>query len=843
MKKKIIAILLIICGFSLIGTGIYLQLFNKKEADENNELITVKLEKDFKEGKITADEYVRYNLYAEYDISLLSKEYSSLEKNEVAIHTSELIDKYYEELSEETKRYYVETVSLNNVTFEIDKENEESDDNSLAISDFFIEDVYAKSEKVTNLNKAVLSSNGNFIVWYTTTGNSAITKNEAEKVANDLEKTVDIYDSMSQNNFSFEENILSEGRQHKNKIKILESLGIDTSYLTDAMQIYVVEYKDTSAAKYIQLPSAWERFWGDFLGTTDEFGATVYPYILLRPSSFREYERVNQLYNHEFFHYYQHNIFCGKDNCSDLMKDPYISEASANWASSLATSKTTNSGFLNEWAGTAKNFASNLMSEEWGKKYGIGNVGYALFVYLNNYSAFVENGTSKIITSMYEEDALKYLQDNASGDELLKIQEVIAYKHLSQDYTNKNLIVDPGYKSKLEIKKTITNDEIINDIKIHKIAIDYYLLDVSSSKQQFKITLNRDSSDVNITIIGQMGKNYNLLQTSSLDKNNFTFDTNEYGEYDKLYIAVTNSNLKEEKKYSININETEKKEITNNENNKDNYEYISLLDCDAWNEYLDKSIATYYYDNSGKVVRYVITNFWTDLEEAKANYEISLSNSNYKNVSLNEKIVTYEYTEEAMKEYWNDLTKDNVIEQHNYSCEGDSIVENFEPDIISNDSYMELDILYGLHRIKFKINNPTNFWNSEDDFGAGEIDTVFVVSENGMPVEDYFDIEDLSIVVFEIDDRYFESKESIKSRIGEWYNISNVEVEELSSGVFKRHIKGENSSFYYEVYCLEYEGDRYVIELNIYKNNYTSSEINNIIEEYHGIINSLEFIK
>ena len=36
------------------------------------------------------------------------------------------------------------------------------------------------------------------------------------------------------------------------------------------------------------------------------------------------------------------------------------------------------------------------MSDEWAKEHGIGNVGYALFVYLNNYSNYVNNGTQQL---------------------------------------------------------------------------------------------------------------------------------------------------------------------------------------------------------------------------------------------------------------------------------------------------------------------------------------------------------------------------------------------------------------------------------------------------------------
>lgn len=555
-KKMILVILSLIIVLVGIIASIIIIKGNKQQLD-NNINISYQLLKDYENGEITTDEYVRYSLYAEYDKDLLDKRYSNLSGSEAAIHTDELIDKYYSELSDETLRYYINKVNLENITFELDKENEDS--NKVAVSDVLIDKVYAKGDKVTNLNKAILSKNGNFVVWYTTTGDSAISKDKAQKVADDIEKTVEKYDSLFRSEFKFESNVLSKGNKYKDQLKVLKAENIDSKYLESAMQIYIVDYNDDSKAKYITGSTFLSESFTKLFGAGDKFGSIAFPYILLRPSSFSNYEDLAQLYNHELFHHYQHNILGGEN--LTISNDPYIVEATANWASSLVTNKTTSVGYLNEWAGTARKYSSDLMGDEWIKEHGIGNVGYALFVYLNNYSNFVNNGTEKIIEAIYEEDSLLYLEDNATKEELTKIQETIALNNLSQSYTNKNLLVDVSEDEyPIKLKENITKNMSFDNARLNKGAIDYYLLDNNSDKE-YEITLVRDNNNVMATLIGKNGNKYELLQTSSIDKTNYIFNTNDYSnEYDKIYIAILNILPRLKNYYSLTINETEKVE-------------------------------------------------------------------------------------------------------------------------------------------------------------------------------------------------------------------------------------------------------------------------------------------
>jgi len=557
-KKVITLLIIIVLLIGLIVTGVISYssfIKNKEEIDSNNSDIEIstQLLNDFKEGKLTTDEYVRYNLYAEYDSSLLSKKYSNSTGSQVAVHVEELIDEYYDELSEETKKYFVEKVNLDNVTFELDKENQ-SNDNKVAIADLIIDQVYAKEEKITNLNKAVLSKNKNFVVWYTTSGDSATNYDTAKKVADGLEDTIKVYNGLSNYKYKFKSNYLTKGKTYENQLAILKSENINTKYLDESMQVYLINYNHDSLAQYISGYGKGREIIDSIKGG-DKYGTIVYPYIIVKPSAVNDYERLNQIYNHELFHHYQYNVLCGKEQCS--MKDNYIGEATANWASSLATKKTTSYGFLNEWAGTARKFSSNLLSDEWVNKYGEEKAGYALFVYLNYYDSKVENGVEKIINSIYENNALEYLQKNATKEELNFIQRDISLSNLKQEFNNNNLKVDLDFGSTITLINTFYAEDKVEEKNISRLGMDYYLLDVSSDVQMYEITLGRDNANISATIIGvDKNDDYILLENAPLAKENFVFDTNFYDEYERLYIVVYNILPSLNNYYSLSIDKT-----------------------------------------------------------------------------------------------------------------------------------------------------------------------------------------------------------------------------------------------------------------------------------------------
>lgn len=691
-EKILITTILVILLLIIITTAIFIinKIPNKIEHQVNttNELsISTKLELDYNQGIITTDEYVRYNLYAEYDNDLLSEEYALLNGKEVSIHTDELVEEYYDELSDETLKYYLDKINLDNITFELDKENENTNNESdkLALANLFVDTVYADSEDITNLNKAILSKNGNFIIWYTTTGNSATNYDTAKKIADGLEKTVETYDNLFESDYSFSSNILSKGKTYKNQIKILDNSNIDSRCLESAMQVYLVNYTKDNPAKYVRGYTTLSELWNKIKGG-DEYGSISFPYILIKPSSFSDLERLEQLYNHELFHHYQYNMLCGSSDCN-MGSDPYIAEATANWASAMATNKTTNKGFLNEWAGTARIFSSDLMSDDWSKKHGIENVGYALFVYLANYQNIVENGTSQIIDAIYKDDALKYLEENSYTSDREKVQRNILLNNLSQNYSNKNLNVSTEMDANIKIKDTISTNKSINDIIINRIGIDYYLLS-GNSDENIKITLKGNDSSygtVYAYVITEQKGNFEIIDSKQYFVHDTTIEIANKKEYDKLYLVIANSSLVNTYTYSF---EVEKNKIIE----KGKYS----LKC------TDDDYIVYFDMNDEFVLdsKYTLTNSrnFSNNKDVKNGTRTNIyfdfaSNSSFEYIFDITKDSFYEDSYNYKNVYWNDKITELEINNKKVQYVYGKYTENGTNDIIYNDGQDNYDVV------------------------------------------------------------------------------------------------------------------------------------------------------
>ncbi len=690
-KKKIIVILIILVVFSLLIIG-YIKFINKKEhlkEQNNKELLENQLVHDYNNGNINEDQYVLYNLYAQFDKSLLDTKYQKSFDNNVAIHIEDLINKHYDELSESTLRYFAKKINLDSISFEIKKENSETNDSKVALSDFFIETVYAKSESTTNLNKAVLSSNGNFVVWYTTTGDSKTTYENAKKIADGLEKTINNYTKLFNKQYKYNSKIISKGKRYKDQIEILQKENIDTNYLESAMQVYLVNYGGDSLAQYISGYGKGEEILSSIFGG-DSNGTIAYPYILIKPNKMNDYERLEQVYSHELFHHYQHNLLCDVNNCN-LSDSGLIVEGTANWASALSTTKTTSQGFLNEWAGVAR-YQSNGLIGSYLKNYGDYTAGYAFYIFLNAYSTNVENGVNKIINSLYQSDPLDYLERNCTSDEVIKIQEYIALKNLNQDYDNMNFLVSLNSPiTEIFIKGNLTDKYKSNDTNINKLGISYYLLNQDSSSA-YQINFIRDNYYIGAVIISEdINDNYKIVDKADNTNTNYTFDTNKYGEYEKLYLVIYNKKLTLNNYYSISVNKITKNNLLTNNSN-----YISLIDCDAYySEEIDKRVDTYFFDENNNVKRWVISIYLNKSVDPIDQYNFYANHKNFTNVKIKGNLVIAEYTSNALSEYFNNLTRDSVIYSHGTSCSlscnddecswenNPNLVLNYNPDSIN----------------------------------------------------------------------------------------------------------------------------------------------------------------
>ena len=185
--------------------------------------------------------------------------------------------------------------------------------------------------------------------------------------------------------------------------------------------------------------------------------------------------------------------------------------------------------------------------------------------------------------------------------------------------------------------------------------------------------------------------------------------------------------------------------------------------------------------------------------------------------------------------------------QENNNDENNQIKE----DPINTDvaeKYTKLKI-YG-KEVKFKKHELTYFWDSQSNFGTGEIDTIFLISKNGEKIEDLSSLKSISGIAFYVSDDIKADKKELQNTYGDWERM-DLEITDTDEGLFKRHMKGENEGLYLESYCFQYEGKlgkekinvNYKIELRIKKSEYSEVEIDKIIAEFHTIIETFELVK
>lgn len=551
-----IIIVALIFGFIVIKKGIKFDLFKKDDkpvekevikTEVSNEYLENQLLQDWKDKVLNVDEYFKNLLFAEYDKEYLSDRYYPLKRSELPLDTDFIASTYTNKITDVTMNYYLNRVLLTGVTFDINAENqEEKKDDVIAFADT----VYASDfTKKINLNRLVVSGNGNFVIWYTTTGGSAITIDQARAIANELEIARYAYDKMYNRYFTFKADFKNEGTIRESQLRVYEANGVDPSYLDNAMQVYVANYTETAAAKYVVANKLTEIY--DRLQFGSVEGSIPGPYLLIRASSYNtSKERTMQIANRELFRHYQYNVYCPDETCL-INDDPYYFDAMASYASAVATKKTTFKGFLNEWSAFAREHSTSLLDEENINRYGIKNISNALYLYLYFYANNVPDGAKRIVEALYKEKPFEVLEKQA-GDYKVQLIKKLAMEYINQNNGNANIIASPEVDSNIKAMDSFSGSANVEKKEIEKIGIDYYVLQ-KGNNANYTIEFARGNENLACLLVGVSGQSYTLLAESPVGSVNVQFNTENYVSYDKYYIVVANSSIISTNVYSLDI--------------------------------------------------------------------------------------------------------------------------------------------------------------------------------------------------------------------------------------------------------------------------------------------------
>ena len=545
---SIIFIVLLLGGFRLYNTLKGKKVDNNEKNDTETVTAVNQLWEDFNNGKIDIDEYVKNNIYATFEVELLPEKYDSTPP----IRIDNLIAKYYDKLSENTIKLYLEYYSLPNLTFKVDNATPKA--KPLANTE-------SKATTV-NLNKVYLSSKGNFLLWYTDSGNSAMEYSKVQKYGELLEKSIIDYEKTFGLKYRFKSEVISKGQRYEQQLDVLNSHNLDEEYLTEAMHVYIYELSNPKAAGIYSTVGISEneiiKYINKYLYNKED-ATIISSYMSLNSVIFnkKDYNRENTL-AHELFHHYQHFVI-DNTGARRTWDDIIIGEATAQWAAAKVTKNEMKNNGLNDNVSNYIRHTDDILTEMY-NEHGT-SVGYALFNFIYSFENNVSNGTDKIFKAIYSPEGFKYLNDNANITERNKVMGNLALKNLNGDYPNNNYLPKDGIN--LAIKDEISDKSQKNrKVLLSAVGIDYYTFD-TTSKHNYKIKVSVEKINwASVYVVGVKNANYEILSTENNIKNNITIDTADYQNYGKLYIVITNNDFVNAYNYEINFEKSTVSEKT-----------------------------------------------------------------------------------------------------------------------------------------------------------------------------------------------------------------------------------------------------------------------------------------
>lgn len=586
-----------------------------------------KLAMAYESEEIDANEYFSQLLSVAYAPENIDSKYVSdydFFISQSQLQLDDILSEHWDEIDEDAIKYYFGKLLLSDVrigkydtTGAGAEQMSYAKDNSVVTSlDYTIQTADNDQENAFNhtLDKVALSSNEHFLIWYTDTGDDAITEEQLKQIDDTLENAITIYTMEFGIRYSYDPYVDNKwfNDDYSHAEDVMEDCGLSKSYFKEAMSVYVYDTGSNAVlASYCdeQDTAKWINN-TIFLDILDNDGIINYPYIILNRRGFEgNSDSLTQLCNHEFFHHMQflYSMETMGERCG---ADLVISEGIANYASALASSVTSTGTFLNNWAGVySQNTSTSLPKISDGQ-----SKGYGIFPYFYAYGKEVPEAHDIIMRAHIEKDPFEYIQENTDKSYLVKTINRLAFSTISQDYDNKSMISNKGIKEKDELRINHTYNQTINPG-----AIDYYKL--SDTMDMDLVTDGKDY--VSFNVYGRLGNRWEKINSET---GNMSIDmsADAHKPYDELYLAVTNGNLLDSYEYDIEIKETRYVENKDFVTSIDNYSMditmtVGIYGIESTSKIagvVDQKHQKQYFESSVSTFGMVVSNYimYNDLE-------------------------------------------------------------------------------------------------------------------------------------------------------------------------------------------------------------------------------------
>jgi Leucine-rich repeat (LRR) protein len=405
-----------------------------------------------------------------------------------------------------------------------------------------------------------LSSDENFIIFYTDTGDSKISDDAAKELADKLVNSVGKI--KKEFGYDFKYNPINNNGTATVNLKmrsVLKANNIDYKYVFTTLPVYVYfgGGESNSEAKAYYTPGIEGYFDGLFVGMFSDVAHSVFslPFMVVKPDSILEKTDMELILAHELFHHYQSYIY-GDGNYKKPKIDLFTLETTANLVAATIVEVESKDTILHKHLG-------NYL-EKTNERFDNPNVpyyGYNSFTFLKVYSDIVPNGKNIVMESIKVKGTstsytlLDYLNEKA-GSKMMEVMETLAEKNLTNDYDHGAM--KGKYKPAQNGSKLGSGEYAIQDYT-EGLTINYYYLDMKKYKTEVEIIIyttdnNKElAKNASVLIMGSKN-NYQLLSKYSLTED-IVLNTKDYSGYDEIAIVIAVGNIPSSVYYTIQIAE------------------------------------------------------------------------------------------------------------------------------------------------------------------------------------------------------------------------------------------------------------------------------------------------
>lgn len=562
-------------------------------ANREQEWLTgqVGIAEDFRQGKITPDEYLRYMLALGFGTEKLPKEYQT-DNTAMMPDILGIIEEYGEQLSKETLEMAFDAVYQVGIEVGLDASGNvaKSGGNLVGTAlDVILqtEKAQAYTQKATTLNRAVLASEENFVVFYTDTGEDAISDAQAEELAEMMEKIrVNYQEKLGlEYDFTFHE---LNAKSTKAMKEVLKANGIDEEAYQTAMAVYVANpssEKTTLLAFYLG-----EHFmeWRNKLLTSlasltglDEAKWTKstmgVPSVTMVSSKLDD-SSLELVAAHELGHHYQ-NLYCQAELGKMCPAGKFMTEGGANWMAINVVEEQPDGNvnqdhhqfYIDRGTCYRADELVNEPPEEDACHEAGSSIGYPALAFLQNYYQNVDGAVSKLMGALLTEEPLAYLREQATETEFQETMKSLAQKNLTNEYREEALWakeIPGGLDLECEGKMICAKE-----FALRPTAIKYVYL-ATEEYDQAKVTVTGMVDDV-ISVLGKKDGKWEAI-TDGLGKMEYTLE--KTGDYEAIAFAVANASVTEDGKFEVELVDEQVMEMVDEEAETESADGCTVLD-------------------------------------------------------------------------------------------------------------------------------------------------------------------------------------------------------------------------------------------------------------------------